>query len=116
MIFLCPPLYNLYGMITPIYLGSWGFHRRKLAMRTFDAWKAETRRVVMIKGKKAVDVKLHAMTKEIVGKSLTPLAWLRPFLSRSMFLCFLFRRRRVGYSKLFVFSCPRKSPSLAPLH
>ncbi|CAN0283317.1 unnamed protein product [Ascophyllum nodosum] len=46
-----------------------GEHARlKLTTRTFRAWKLETRRAGNLRSKKAADLKLHAVSKEIVER------------------------------------------------
>ena len=45
------------------------FGRRKLISRSLNAWREEARLRINSRGRKAADMKLHAVSKEIIGES-----------------------------------------------
>ncbi|CAM9188086.1 unnamed protein product [Ectocarpus sp. 4 AP-2014] len=54
--------------------------RRKLMSRTLGAWRGETRQRINSRGRKEADLKLHAISKEIIGRYETELSSTRAAL------------------------------------
>ncbi|CAM9811510.1 unnamed protein product [Scytosiphon promiscuus] len=58
--------------------------RRKLISRTLNAWREEARLRIDGRGRKAADLKLHAISKEIVGRYEAELSRTRAALDEAM--------------------------------